>query len=69
MSTPSVLLSEYLLALGTARAAIERKKRQLVGLPSYTASSVFSLIDTQAKGRICIADLYDYLKLRYIFPS
>jgi|JI6StandDraft_1071083.scaffolds.fasta_scaffold10732_2 Ca2+-binding EF-hand superfamily protein len=69
MSTPSFLLSELLMALGTTRMAIESKKRQLVDLPSYTSASVFALFDTEGKGHISLANLYDYLKLRYIFPT
>lgn len=69
MSTPSFLLNELLTTVGTARMIIEAKKRQLVDLPSFTSASLFSLFDTEGKGHISLANLYDYLKLRYVFPS
>jgi hypothetical protein len=69
MTTSSALLNEFFIVLGSNRMAIDSKKRQLVELPSYTSTAVSSLFDIENKGHVTLADLYEFLKRKYIYPT
>jgi hypothetical protein len=69
MTTSSALLNEFLIALGSNRIAIDSKKRQLVDLPAYTSNAIIALFDTENKGHVTLANLYEFLKKKYIYPT
>jgi hypothetical protein len=69
MSNSSYSLFELLRALGTGRIALDWKKKQLCDLPSFSQTVVFNLFDAEGKGYLTLADLYNFLKTRYINPT
>lgn len=55
--------------MGTGRIALDWKKRQLCEMPGFSQSAVFTLFDQEGKGHLALADLYNFLKSRYINPT
>jgi hypothetical protein len=49
--------------------AIDSQKKQLVDLPAYTSTAAISLVDIENKGHATLADLYEFLKKKYIYPT
>lgn len=69
MAATDYHLAELLKGLGAGRLLLDLRKRQLVDLPGFNQVTVFNLLDSDRKGQITLANLYEFLRSRHVQPS